>query len=361
MNTLIVDDQNLWNSFIKNHAPISGEFLHSWAWGDTIKNRGRKIYRLGLYDDGLVGIALLIENPAAHKKYFYIPRGPILKDSSLFLEAIKVLANFAKKEGAIFLRFEPAILAKDFDKIYSSPFKGEAGRGSILKKPPLAPPLQGGKNWFPARHLQPENTLLLDLSVPEEELKAAMHEKTRYNIGLAERKGVVVNEGGAEKLDDFMRLLDETAKRDKIKMYGRGYFESILKSTNDNFGAKLWIAYFENKPLAAAFNVYFNNTATYLFGASSDEHRNLMAPHLLQWKMILGAKARGYKYYDFWGINPRDEKSPNYYPRWEGFSRFKRGFVEKEGASLELLYAPCLELPISKFWYTLFKIIKKFI
>lgn len=335
MNSLLVEDKNLWESFIKTYAPLSGGFLHSWAWSESIKNRGRKIYRLGLYDNGLVGIALLVENPAAHKKYFYIPRGPVLKDDSMLPEAINLISDFAKKEGAIFLRFEPAILAKDFNAKIT------------------------GAN--PAPHLQPENTLLLDLEKSEDELRSAMHEKTRYNIGLAERKGVIVKESSAETLDDFMRLLDETVTRDKIKMYGRAYFESILNSANDNFGAKLWIAYFNNKPLAAAFNIYFNNIATYLFGASSDEQRNLMAPHLLQWKMIQDAKMHGYKYYDFWGINPKDEKSPNYYPRWEGFSRFKRGFVEKPDTSLELLYAPCLELPISKFWYKVFKLAKKLI
>ncbi|MEK7211935.1 MAG: peptidoglycan bridge formation glycyltransferase FemA/FemB family protein, partial [Patescibacteria group bacterium] len=222
----------------------------------------------------------------------------------------------------------------------------------------------------------------------EDELKAAMHEKTRYNIGLAERKGVMIrcfdyddetpsrspSERGRQLdgLDDFMRLLDETVRRDKIKTYGRGYFESILNSADDNFNAKIWLAHCSppltkggsggvDQPIAAAFNVYFDQTATYLFGASSDEHRNLMAPHLLQWKMIADAKSRGYKYYDFWGINPKDEKSPNYYPKWEGFSRFKRGFAEKSGTSLELLYGPCLELPISKFWYKIFKLVKKII
>lgn len=335
MNPLIVDDQNLWNSFVKTYAPLSGGFLHSWAWGEAFKNRGRKIYRLGLYDNGLAGIALLIESPASFKKYFYIPRGPVLKDNSLLPEVVKLATDFAKKEGAIFLKFDPAVLAKDFD-------------AKII-----------GAN--PSRHVQPDNTLLLDLEKSEDELRAAMHEKTRYNIGLAERKGVIIKKGGVENLDDFMSLLDETAKRDKIKMYNRAYFESILKSQNNNFSTEIWLALYEDKPIAAAFNAYFNQTATYLFGASSDEHRNLMAPHLLQWKMIQDAKARDYKYYDFWGINPIDSTSPNYYLRWEGFSRFKRGFVEKPGTSLELLYAPCLELPISKFWYKVFKLVKKLI
>jgi len=377
MNLQIISDKEVWDNFVLAHGPLSGGFLHSWAWGEGLKTRGKRIYRMGIFDDSvtpphpfiprplgtkvvrggsLIAIALLIENRLPlGLKYLYIPRGPItVGGETAYIQVLGAVANFSKKEGAMFLRFEPAELAKDFT---------------------TAPP-----GALPARHLQPENTLLLDLEKTEEELRAAMHEKTRYNIGLAERKGIVVKESDAENLPDFMRLLDETIRRDKIKMYGRGYFESILKSIDKNFNAKIWTAYYYpplpacnpsergmqgrggvGVPVAAAFNIYFGGTATYLFGASSDEYRNLMAPHLLQWKMILDAKTRGYKYYDFWGINPRDEKSPNYYPRWEGFSRFKRGFVEKEGTSVELLYADCLELPISRFWYKLFKVIKKLI
>ena len=279
MKIEIIDDQNLWDGFLLYHAPVSGGFLHSWGWGEFQKKQGKSIYRLGFFEDKLTGIAVLIENHLPFGlKYFYIPRGPIIaSDDVSYAQILIELKNFASQNNAVFLRVEPA---------------------ELKKEAPLCAPLSRGIQI--TRHLQPENTLILNLVKSEEELLGAMHEKTRYNIGLAKRKSVIVHTTGAEQLDDFVKLLNETTARDAIKMYGRNYFKNLLETHDRNLETKLWLANFEGKPIAAAINVYFGKTATYLFGASSDKYRNAMAPHLLQWMMIQDAKARGFNYYDFW-------------------------------------------------------------
>jgi lipid II:glycine glycyltransferase (peptidoglycan interpeptide bridge formation enzyme) len=222
-----------------------------------------------------------------------------------------VLRDLAKEEGCIFIKIEP--LKQSLDNF-------------------------GFKKVKP---VQPAKTLMLDLSKSEEELLTEMHQKTRYNIRLAEKKGVNLKICQAEEFPIFYDLLTDTYRRKGKKLYGRDYFHKLY---HDHL-TKIYCAEYQRKILCANLVVFYRDTVTYLHGGSSEKDKNIMAPHLLQWLTIKKAKELGYKYYDLWGIEER-------YP---GVARFKRGF-----GGFEVDYAGTWDLPLDKLWYYLYKVIKKF-
>lgn len=178
----------------------------------------------------------------------------------------------------------------------------------------------------------PPDTITLDLNGEEEGILGRMRPKTRYNIGLASRRGVGVREGGGSDLGIWQKLYDQTARRNGIVAHGPRYFESLLSMGRSDAEAKLLIAEKNGKPLAAMFLSSSADRATYLYGASSGEERNLMAPYALQWEAIKRARKKGCTSYDLFGIAPRpDPEHPLY-----GLYRFKSGFggalVHRQGA-----------------------------
>jgi lipid II:glycine glycyltransferase (peptidoglycan interpeptide bridge formation enzyme) len=177
--------------------------------------------------------------------------------------------------------------------------------------------------------VQPPDTVLLDLASPsgetlsEDALLSAMKGKWRYNIGLARKKGVSVRTASRDYLerdiDVFYRLYLETARRDKIAVHSREYYETLLNTDAD---VRLYTAEHEGEAIACIVTLFFNGRATYLYGASSNVKRNLMAPYLLQWRAIVDAKNSGCVEYDFYGIPPDDDET---HPM-HGLYRFKTGF-----------------------------------
>jgi lipid II:glycine glycyltransferase (peptidoglycan interpeptide bridge formation enzyme) len=309
-----IDDNIKWNNFLLNQPTQTGIFLQSEEWLAFQEKLGREIYRLGLVDkqNNLSAICGVIQNPLPlGKKYFYVPRGPVGKPEALIDEVKKT----AQKDGGIFLKIEPPT---------------EISLPSLLRAGPL----------------QPRQTLILDLTKSEEELIAAMHEKTRYNIRLAEKKNLILKNG---TVDNFWKLMEETTKRDEFRAHPKKYYEKMLeKITGDGkngMRVELKTVYLDGAPLAAAIVGYFGDTATYLHGASSYEHRNLMAPYFMHWEIIKEAKRLGYKFYDFWGI---DEQ------KWPGVTRFKKGF-----GGFEINYPGTFDLPINKLWYKIYNLAKK--
>ncbi len=335
-----------WDEFVKNSS--SSAMQQDRSWGKFQESNNRKTYYLALKKGKKTLLqAIIVKHPLPFgKAYFYIPRGPIvaknntvgnarersLQIRSVLNEFFNQLGLFARKENAIFVRFDPAIeksnkLASELTKNYYNT------SGSIH---------------------QPENTLVLDLTKDGETLLKEMKSKTRYNIRLAKRKGVTIKQVENKKdLEDFLKLNQETTERDKFQGHEDDYYKKLLDffKNDSEVQLKLFLAEYKNKPIAAIIISFYNQTATYLHGASGNEHRNLMAPHLLQWAGIKIAKKLGFKKYDFFGIAPNDQ--PNH--PWSGITRFKKGFGGEE-----INYVPTREFVYNKLWYQLMKIGKKF-
>src|SRR3989339_258559 len=165
----------------------------------------------------------------------------------------------------------------------------------------------------------PETTLILDLTQTEEEILKQMKPKGRYNIKLAQKKGLTIenfNYQDEKKLKsaiaNFHQILKETASRDKFFSHDQDYYLKMLLALKNH--AKLYLAKYENKYIAGIITTQFQNTVIYYYGASSSQHRAVMAPYLLQWTAIQAAKKNGFEIYDFLGIAP----TSNYHSRESG-------------------------------------------
>jgi len=177
-----------------------------------------------------------------------------------------------------------------------------------------------------AADIQPPDTVLINLNQPCEQILASMKPKWRYNISLAEKKGVQVS-GGEGELDKFYNLLKETAERDGIAVHSFDYYKTLFdvagqEKNGEKSTLRLYTAVHEGDTLSAIVVLFRGKTATYLYGASSNIKRNLMSPYALQWKAMQDAKEAGCQVYDLFGIPPNDD--PNH--PMAGLYRFKTGF-----------------------------------
>ena len=190
---------------------------------------------------------------------------------------------------------------------------------------------------------------------PLDALLAQCKPKWRYNIRLAEKKGVQVRCFPGSQAEDvipiFYRLYRETAARDGIAIHSENYYHSLCRLAVDpafdteRILISIYIAYFEEKPLAAIITLFSPSGAIYLYGASSNEHRNLMPAYLLQWQAIQDAQKYGCPSYDFYGIPPTDD---SHHPMY-GLYRFKTGF----GGTI-IHRVGTLDIPVRGFRYRLY-------
>jgi len=276
------------------------DFLQSAEWAETLKREGQTVQRVG-------EITLVKRRLFGSYFYWYAPRGFYGAEAAAqatFSELGKE-AGSGKRSRALFLRFEP-----------------------------LGDPtnLAGGGRLIRTRDEQPRRTASLDLRKSEEELLTAMHPKTRYNIRLAEKKGVTVVGGGPKDAAEFWRLMSLTAGRDRFRLHGRKHYENLLAA--DPKFIKLLFARYQGQSIAAGLFAFYEGRTIYLHGASDNAYREAMAPHLLQWEAIRMARAAGGEIYDFYGL---DEK------KWPGVTRFKRGFGGQEieyPGTFDLIYRP---------------------
>lgn len=195
--------------------------------------------------------------------------------------------------------------------------------------------------------IQPPSTVLLDISLSEEELLKNMKPKTRYNIRLADKKGVVVSGCGVEKLSVWYGLYEETAARDKISIHGFDYYKKLFELADREKEAdlRLYLASAEGDVIAGIIVLFYGKEAVYLYGASCGRKRETMPAYALQWRAIRDAKKAGCSEYDFFGISPSEDPSHPMY----GLYRFKTGFGGK------IVHRPgCWDFPCRPFLYMLY-------
>jgi len=320
----LVQDQALWDSQVAR-SPW-GHFLQSWRWGLFKEEGGWQAERFSIAGDAKAQV-LWRHTPLG--QWGYIPRGPAADLAGpACAELWKAIHQAARARGAAFLRVEPN--TPDADPIIA----------------------QGFRAGVPC--LQPQASLIIDLQPGMSAAGARMKPKTRYNIGLARRRGVVVRRGGSDDLPQFFALLRATAQRDRFYIRPFAYYRQFLEAFADH--AVLLLAEHDGLLLGGIVVVAFGAEATYLYGASSNERRNLMAPYLLQWEGMAWAVARGCQRYDLWGIPPEsiseqgEVEATDGPPIGEagrgdmwGVYRFKRGFggeAVRYAGAFDYVYAP---------------------
>jgi lipid II:glycine glycyltransferase (peptidoglycan interpeptide bridge formation enzyme) len=191
--------------------------------------------------------------------------------------------------------------------------------GADVPAPAVYPPF-----FRSAADVQSPDTALVDLASGEDAILDRMKSKGRYNIHLAHKRGVRVRSGGAEELDRFYALYQETARRDGISIHALSYYQALFAHCVEYPGQelRLYLAEYGGNTLASAIVLFRKTVATYLYGASSNRDRNVMAPYAVQWKAMRDAKAWGCAEYDLFGIPPDDDPD---HPM-AGLYRFKTCF-----------------------------------
>jgi lipid II:glycine glycyltransferase (peptidoglycan interpeptide bridge formation enzyme) len=333
--------------FIKGKSPELDDFLirnkfaslqQTKAWIEfqsEIPGR-EKSWRIAVFEKGeiVAYCSLFCFKTALNYQWLYIPSGPLLSENSQSAWSIiwQEIKKIAKQEKALFIRIEP-------------PFENDqpnALRDFFVQEK------------FSQAHdsYQPRNTLMLDLKPNVEEILSQMKPKGRYNIRLAEKKGVSIHEDNSdEAIEAFSNLVSLTGQRNKFSGHNFDYYKNFLTYLNTNnqseldISAKLYLARHENQPIAGIIVTWFKNVATYYFGASDNEKRNLMAPYLLQWRAISDAKNQDIDSYDFFGIAPANQ--PNH--PWQKITEFKLKF-----GGQEISYVPAHEFVFAPFKFRIF-------
>lgn len=311
-----------WNEFAASCPNAS--ILQSAEWGH-VKSGTWTPFRVRLCaDDGSPLVQALVLKrtlPATPFSILYVPRGPLARDWSAIPEFSSHILDFAKRHRALAVRCDPEIVETDPQTLHH-----------LLRA--------GWKRS--SDNIQPRGTIILDIDGEEEALLASFHHKTRYNIRLAFKKGVTVEEmNSAEGVDRFYELFRVTADRDHFMILSKAYFHRMRETLAASGLCTLFVARLGEEPLAAIFQTIFANRMTYLYGASSNRHRNLMPNHAIHWHAIQWARSRGITKYDLWGIPAQPQEG---HPLW-GVYRFKKGFSETETkwiGTLEMIRRPIL-------------------
>ena len=304
-----ITDETLaeYEAFIASHP--KGHFAQSSMWG-KVKSAWtwRAIAVRG--EDGKIkgSCAFLIRKaPLVGAAMLYACRGPVcdLEDKATLDQLMEGAKALAKEVKGYVIKIDPDVSHENeaFRKLLES-------YGFILTGT--------GKNFEGA---QPKFVFRLYLNGrTEEELLASFTQKHRYNIRLAVKKGVEVKLCGLEMVDEFTRIMVETGVRDNFVTRDAAYFRRLLEKLGDH--ARLYMAFHEGQAIAGTLAIWFGDKVWYLYGASSNQHRNLIPNYLLQWNMIQWAVEKGCRVYDFRGVSgDLSEDNPMY-----GLYKFKKGF-----------------------------------
>lgn len=276
-------DQHSWNSHVSHP-------LQSWEWGEFRQAMGIDVVRAEHWQ--------LTFHPIPHTPWTigYFPKGPEITKTML-----DTLTDIGKRHRAICIQLEPNT-TKQYQHIH-----------------------QTFSSLVPAHHpLFTQYTFVLDLTKSEEKLLSDMHSKTRYNLRLAAKRGVIVKQDNSkEAFARYLELNEETTERQGFYAHNRTYHKKMWEYMAHTGSAKLFTATYEGTVLAAWIIFIWNKTLYYPYGASSRNNRDVMAPTLLLWEIARWGKKHGYTSFDLWGaLGPQ----PDVHDPWYGFHRFKQGF-----------------------------------
>ena len=321
-------DHDLWNSFVGG-VP-EGDVLQAWEWAD-VKGPEWAPVRVGVFRDGtliagaqILKRALRIGRLPALGTFYYAPRGPIMRDwnDQAALEALlAAIAERAKGDRAAFLKIDPAVRVEREDIL------------SRLKALGFGPPASADAQGFGGT--QPRCVMQLDLTgKSQQDLLAEFKPQTRRNIKLAtDKHGVrAVKNVTREHLADFDRLMQVTGERDGFRPRPLSYFQTVWDHLVPVGMAKLFLTIHEGDILSGALCFKINDKAWYVYGASSNDKRNVMPNYAMQWEMIAWAQEEGCSWYDFRGVSPRrrqegeDVADLEKNDHLQGLNRFKEGF-----------------------------------
>lgn len=309
-----------WNQFLSTYP--NTHLLQTGEWGELKSAFGWSPVRVV---NGEEGVQILFRKLPLGLTVGYIPKVVLSNQQSFFsLELWHEIDLICKKNRAIFLKLEPDLWVDQKPETWN------------LKLEPSP------------HNIQPPRTILVDIKGSEEEILARMKQKTRYNIRLAQKKGVTVRPW--DDMESFHKMMLITGGRDGFGVHSREYYQRAYELLHPKQMGELLLAEYEGKQLAALFVARNGNRAYYLYGASTEEERNRMPTYLLQWEAMKWAKACNCEDYDLWGVpdEEQDTLEADFEKRHEGLwgiYRFKRGFggeLKRAVQAMDRVYNPVL-------------------
>lgn len=322
-----------WKTFVARHP--EAHILQTAEWGELKADFGWDAVRLICGD---VGAQVLFRRLPLGWSLAYVPKPmfdiwPAAVQDGFWSELNAIL----KRRGAVFLKIEP-----DAWEDPESSRIPHAGPDAVLGSTPRPS----------AYSIQPRRTIVIDLRGTEEGILGRMKQKCRYNIHLAEKKGVQVQSW--DDLEAFHQLVQFTGGRDGFAVHSMEYYRRAYQLFHAAGLCELLVARYEDQPLAALMVFRHGNRAWYLYGASNDKERNRMPTYVLQWEAMRWAKTRGCDQYDLWGVPDEDESflEQSFEGRQDGLwgvYRFKRGF----GGELRRA-APAVDVVLNPLLYRLY-------
>jgi lipid II:glycine glycyltransferase (peptidoglycan interpeptide bridge formation enzyme) len=307
-----------WNHFLENHP--EAHLLQMGEWGELKKDFDWKPVRIIF--DSQTGAQILFRRLPLGFTIGYLPK-PFFALSEVEGQVWKEVNSICKQNHAIFLKIEPDAWHETFI-LHPSSFI-------------LSP-----------HNIQPPRTIVIDIRDNEETILARMKPKCRYNIRLAEKKGVTVR--AWDDIPAFHEMMAVTGGRDKFGVHSKEYYQRAYELFHPKGMCELLVAEYEGKPLASLMVFASGKRAWYVYGASNDHERNRMPTYLLQWEAIRWAKAHGCEEYDLWGVPDENEETleANFESRHDGLwgvYRFKRGFggqLKRAAQAMDRVYSPLL-------------------
>ncbi len=305
MEARIISDRKQWNDFVA--SSVCCNITQSYEWGQ-FRQLSPEVMYVGVVDDNeqlcAAMLVFILKAPIIKRTYFYSPRGPVIDNPDS--PALTIMLNFVKVEArrrnAFMLKIEPSVSDDN-----------QQWLGALKRR--------GFQKIANATHVR--NEWVLDISPDEKTLQAGMKEKWRYNIRLAGRKGVTIRQGHTKQdIDNFYKIYRVTGERDNFFIHDQSMYEQVMQVYGEDARAEMFTAEYQGKPIAAIIMLRLGEWSWYMYGASSNEYRNLMPNYLLQWTGMQWAKSYGCTYYNFRGIPEILQEGEE---MW-GVYVFKRGF-----------------------------------
>lgn len=317
--------------------------VQSWAWGQTKEVLGKETHRYGIFNDyGEIKDAYQVSihplpSPLSSWNIGYLPKGPLPNK-----EMIEALIQFGQKKNIIFFKVEPFV-------------------GADLSQPDQVEQLKQTKSYLSTLHPQmisssslftPYN-FVLDLTKSDEEIKANMHPKTRYNINIAQKKGVTVKvHTDDQAFETFITRYFETCNRNGFYGHDKHYHQVVWQTLRQYDMARILIGYYNDIPLTTWMLFNFHDTLYYPYGGSTIKHREVMASNLVAYEAINLGRQLGCTTFDLWGaLGPNADSSDSFY----GFHRFKSGYGPQH-----IEYAGSYDIIVNNAHYQLFLKLEKY-
>ncbi len=320
------DEKDLYNSVVEH--PIQ-----TWEWGQFRKQTGKKVEHLGFFENGQIKKALLVTfRPVPKFKQYsvgYCARG-FRPDE----DQISALKQLGAQHNALFIKIEPNVTVPAEDRAELKP---------LIQK-------MANQGFEPGRPYFAKHTFQVDLTLSEDELFSNLKSKTRYNVKLAQKKGVkIIEDNSKQGLEIYIEILQEILDRKGFYLHSPEYFRNMWQTLQGTDIMHIFHAVYDDTSLVSWVLFKWQDMAYYPYGASRDLHREVMPSNLMMWELLMWAKKQGAKTFDMWGsLGPNPDKNNP----WYGFHRFKKGY----GGDL-MRFVGTYDLVLQQPHYKLFRLV----